>query len=645
MNLIRNLNTGLKLALGFISALVFAAAIAVVAVNRADELGNRTHMLYSDTVVGLNKMNSLIDAISQVRLNQMRVILTKKPEEQIERLAALDKILATADEAVNSYSKTAARVDEQASCAKISASWKRYQEETKDFSAQIRGGHNNQATAILVKAFPAMTELRKSVTDAAEVSQADGVKQLGEANTAIANVHSSVWSLLGLTLAVGAGMAWAISRYIVASVNTVANQLVKMANGGITGMAVALKAFSEGDLTGEIKIMSTPLEVRSTDEFGKMFGACNLIREKIHDSVDAFNVSQENLHHAVHQIRESADSVTATSSELASATAQAGSASGEIASASEKLAHESTTTAHTMSELQESVLKIKETTKVQASQAQLAVKKVNESRDLALHVSQAAGEVAGVSLKGVQQMDAIAHANGEIETQVNVAQDRVRSLAEAAQKIGRIIETIHGIAEQTNLLALNAAIEAARAGEHGRGFAVVADEVRKLAEQSTASTKEISDLVNEVSTSVQQTVDAIGAAVPLVATGTGLSIEAKEILQAIQANAGGAVTATKQVAQMSGEVSQRMEDLLTTILNCDQLAEGIEQRSDVVSDAIEGVAAISQQTAASAQEMNATSEEVSASAQTMAVLADELRGLVVKFKLKQADKPNLRLAA
>ena len=126
-----------------------------------------------------------------------------------------------------------------------------------------------------------------------------------------------------------------------------------------------------------------------------------------------------------------------------------------------------------------------------------------------------------------------------IQDQVQVSAHKVTELGAMGQAIGAIVETIDQIAAQTNLLALNAAIEAARAGEHGKGFAVVADEVRKLAERSTGATMEVSALIGQVQQGVEAAVQAMSASSQEVSAGTARSEEAGEaltqILAAVQA--------------------------------------------------------------------------------------------------------------
>jgi methyl-accepting chemotaxis protein len=228
-----------------------------------------------------------------------------------------------------------------------------------------------------------------------------------------------------------------------------------------------------------------------------------------------------------------------------------------------------------------------------------------------------------------------------------------------SEQISQIVETIDDIAGQTNLLALNAAIEAARAGEQGKGFAVVADEVRKLAERSSKATKEISGIIHEIQTTVKEAVVAMDAGSKEVENGVLRAQESGEALAEILSAAKGVnqqiqtiAASAKQMGDLSGELVSASDAVNKVTDKNTVLAGEMETGAKAVVQSIESIASVSEENSAaveevsaSVEEMSAQVEEVSASTQGLADLAQILQQVVSEFVLpdvktttKQADR-------
>lgn len=177
-----------------------------------------------------------------------------------------------------------------------------------------------------------------------------------------------------------------------------------------------------------------------------------------------------------------------------------------------------------------------------------------------------------------------------IADSMTLASQQIHALTSHAQEIGKVATVIREIAEQTNLLALNAAIEAARAGEQGRGFAVVADEVRKLAERTAQSTREIASTIHVMQTQTQDAVAGIGQAMPLMEDGVEKANRASEVLHGIHEESRNTQDKISQLtvqideqSQMANNVVDGVTQILDMTANTDKTAERILQASVVLS--------------------------------------------------------------
>ncbi|WLD56852.1 methyl-accepting chemotaxis protein [Salinispirillum sp. LH 10-3-1] len=220
------------------------------------------------------------------------------------------------------------------------------------------------------------------------------------------------------------------------------------------------------------------------------------------------------------------------------------------------------------------------------------------------HISDSARETeedsrssAELAEQGVLKVNAASAEINQISQVVTDASTKVRELNERANQISSIAGVIKAIAEQTNLLALNAAIEAARAGEQGRGFAVVADEVRNLAARTSEATIEIDEMISAVQADTQSVVKSMDTALPQVELGVKATQDAAELLGQIKSGAEVALARVKEVANSTKEQS----------LASSSIAEKVEQISRMVEDTSRAMGATSE----SASELNHIADELS----------------------------------
>jgi methyl-accepting chemotaxis protein len=207
------------------------------------------------------------------------------------------------------------------------------------------------------------------------------------------------------------------------------------------------------------------------------------------------------------------------------------------------------------------------------------------------HVSDSAREAHSVTAETGSQsqagnriiQDTVAEMK-RISQTVGEAAQTIQAMGESSQRISGIVQVIKDVAEQTNLLALNAAIEAARAGEQGRGFAVVADEVRKLAERTAQATGEIGGMIVEVQSSAQAAVGTMQQAVSRVEDGVGLAQQASESMLGISDGAQRVVQAVTDISNALKEQSVASNDIAA---NVEKIAQMSEENSAATREAAE----------------------------------------------------------
>jgi len=248
------------------------------------------------------------------------------------------------------------------------------------------------------------------------------------------------------------------------------------------------------------------------------------------------------------------------------------------------------------------------------------------------------GEGMAAARDGSRSVGETIAAMETINSAMTSTSERIEELSASGKEIGNITQTISDIADQTNLLALNAAIEAARAGEHGRGFAVVADEVRTLAERASNAAKDIAALIETVQAGMDGSVESIRSAQEDAGTGMEKAREAGEALDRIVDASESLTTSVETISRTADEADHSAAEMAEIIENVGQLAqqntqvaaemreqaESVTESLAAVSAVAEENAAASEQIAASAQQVTAQMSEISNQSEGLEHLATEL---------------------
>ena len=269
-----------------------------------------------------------------------------------------------------------------------------------------------------------------------------------------------------------------------------------------------------------------------------------------------------------------------------------------------------------------------------AASIQQVAQNVNHASQVSEETARAANSSEGSVIQTIEGMRAIADA-------VEGTRTAIQNLDERSNAIGAIVEVIDEIAAQTNLLALNAAIEAARAGEHGRGFAVVADEVRKLAERSSKATGEIAELIKGIQTEIAQAVNVTQQGSQRVQEGTQLATETGAALRRIRESAGQSSALLQESALATQEQAQASQAIVRAAENMGLIHEQVTQaiaKMQEISQSVTG--ATTQQRIGSEQILRAT-ESLHAGSQRATLATDQVsrvtEALMTQAKLLQGS--------
>ncbi|MFF0829534.1 methyl-accepting chemotaxis protein [Brevibacillus sp. NPDC003359] len=570
---------GKKLGGAFAFVLVIIIFTGVTSIVKMQEMNQKMVEMNTSWRPGLEdilKINMTLETIYGVT---QTMLTTENMDDKNKYAKTVDDQFAYIDGLLASYEKTIVGEEDRQNYEGLKQALKKYEEFNPQYveigkRVDIRTAATDADMAELESIKKKGSELfldRKKYLDALITYNSEGAQRVG---TESAHLYESVKRdmLIVMVVSVIAGISLAIWLTV-----NIRQPIVRLME--------EMKKVADGDLRAE------PLVVKTRDE--------------ILDLTNSFNEMATSLTSVIRQVGGTSEQVAASAEQLTASADQTSRATEQIAV--------------TVQEVAAGVDRQVTSVENGAKSIDDMSRGIRQIANNAQQTSNMVSEVANMAGEGNQSIQAAVQQMNAIHTSMRELSSVVDGLGSHSQAIGEIIEVITGIADQTNLLALNAAIEAARAGEHGRGFAVVADEVRKLAEQSAQSAQKIAQLISTIQTDTKVAVESMETGTREVQEGIRVVHRAGETFGHIQNSIGTVADQIHDVSASAQEVSAHSEQVV-------QAMELVSEVSDLTADGTQNVSAATQQQLASM-------EEIASSATALSNMAEELQHMIRRFKV------------
>jgi methyl-accepting chemotaxis protein len=667
VNLLSRQRVAVQIGAGFLVGVLLLAVVAAIVVNRAAVMRSRSNEAAALAGISTLTRNVLVHLLDQQSAVRGYVATGDKSFFVAFRAAdaALRTDLATLDTSDQTDAVDSARLEQ------IDVEAQRLESDVeavrKDFAWQlmlVESKERTQSSAAMKTSNDAFDKLRRD-NDALltytsnQAKNAQSEFERAQQELVYVQIGSTVGAaalLIVTALLIGGGIARRLSY--------VTQALVNVTERDIPALTLAFDRLAAGDLSAHFQSNHTVLVDKGRDEIATLAQSYNGVVSGLDSIAVEFNKMTGGLRGMIARIATAANDLAHTSMRMSTAAGESTMAVEQIAVSitgvadqARKQAERIASATTKVDDLSLGANRIAAGSDAQASaslKAVDAVERLDEQiaalASLGTTLAQAAVHAQEEARSGETSVELTAKAMGELKDATEIARAAMSTLETSSSTVSQIVSVIDDMADQTNLLALNAAIEAARAGEQGRGFAVVADEVRKLAEQSRVSTREITTILDSIRAETLRAARAIASASDQMDVGLALSVGATNALGAV----GSAITQTasiaSEVANRSAEMRSASNALTTSIASVSSVidqnaatAEEVRANSETVLSTIRPVTEFAEHQALAAQDvasattqLSAQIQEIDASSRLSRTNSESLRELVSEFRNVEA---------
>ncbi|KPW17923.1 Methyl-accepting chemotaxis protein [Pseudomonas cannabina pv. alisalensis] len=539
---VRSMNLAPRAAIFFSLIVLVVFALGIVALTQMGKLRESEQDVETNWMASIREIGKMQTGILRLRLESIRITVTTDEQQRQTRIASLSGFRSTLQNTISHYEPLVTGPAERELYQPVATDVRQYFNLLDELESLLRSGDNAAAINLInTRISPMANALQDKMSKLADFND-EGAKRAGlDAASIYSNGVSLVIGLLVLTLVLTVVLAMVLTRSITSPISD--------------ALAVA-ERIAGSDLSREVG-------VSGRDEAGRLLAALAKM--------------QSNLRETIASIADSATQLASASEEMTAVTEDG----------SRGLVRQND----------------------EVNQAATAVTEMSAAVDEVARNAEAAAQSSRESMEftrsGIENVAQTLKAIESLAGNVASTGDQVKALSGKAQDISKVVEVIRAIAEQTNLLALNAAIEAARAGEQGRGFAVVADEVRALAHRTQQSTQEIEQMISAIQADSTQAVGAMNVSAQMASSSISVAQNADLSL--------------KQIAEAITQINER--NLL--------IATASEEQAQVAREADQNLTSIRELSVQSA----AGASQTASACSEMASLAIDLNRLVARFKV------------